>query len=130
MSIVNEEHKGYSTPNVIKLIDPNHSFSDTTKTKLGSSFTLSLTHPLSLSLSPTLSLAPPRLSVRVSGGDALVSGPGGGLGCLARDLATMSFESPCDIGDKTSSPFSSNRTMFETEEVRHARGTARRALLR
>ncbi|CAL8328091.1 unnamed protein product [Gadus morhua 'NCC'] len=59
----------------------------------------------------------PRLSVRVSGGDALVSGPGGGLGCLARDLATMSFESPCDIGDKTSSPFSSNRTMFETEEM-------------
>uniref|UniRef100_A0A8C5BYZ3 Autophagy related 2A n=1 Tax=Gadus morhua TaxID=8049 RepID=A0A8C5BYZ3_GADMO len=78
---------------------------------------LSLTHPLSFSLSPTLSLAPPRLSVRVSGGDALVSGPGGGLGCLARDLATMSFESPCDIGDKTSSPFSSNRTMFETEEM-------------
>ncbi|XP_059918225.1 autophagy-related protein 2 homolog A [Gadus macrocephalus] len=59
----------------------------------------------------------PRLSVRVSGGDTLVSGPGGGLGCLARDLATMSFESPCDIGDKTSSPFSSNRTMFETEEM-------------
>ncbi|KAK0131055.1 Autophagy-related protein 2 A [Merluccius polli] len=59
----------------------------------------------------------PRISVRVSGGDTLGSGPGGVLGSLARDMATMSFESPCEIRDKTSSPFSSNRTMFETEEM-------------
>ncbi|KAG7276950.1 LOW QUALITY PROTEIN: hypothetical protein CRUP_010270 [Coryphaenoides rupestris] len=60
----------------------------------------------------------PRIWVRVSGGDAPSgSGPGAGLASLARDLATMSFESPCEIRDKTSSPFSSNRTMFETEEM-------------
>ncbi|KAM4621735.1 autophagy-related protein 2 homolog A isoform 1-T1 [Polymixia lowei] len=60
----------------------------------------------------------PRISVRVSGGE--VPGQGGmvGLGLgLARDLGAMSFESPCELRDKTSSPFSSNRTMFETEEM-------------
>uniref|UniRef100_A0A673VQX0 Autophagy related 2A n=1 Tax=Salmo trutta TaxID=8032 RepID=A0A673VQX0_SALTR len=58
-----------------------------------------------------------RLSVRVSGGEALGSGLGGlGVG-LMRDLGSMSFENPCELREKTSSPFSSNRTMFETEEM-------------
>ena len=60
-----------------------------------------------------------RISVRVSGGESKDSRGGlGGLGLgLAGDLGTMSFESPCELRDKTSAPFS-NRTMFETEEVR------------
>uniref|UniRef100_A0A673W102 Autophagy related 2A n=1 Tax=Salmo trutta TaxID=8032 RepID=A0A673W102_SALTR len=58
-----------------------------------------------------------QLSVRVSGGEALGSGLGGlGVG-LMRDLGSMSFENPCELREKTSSPFSSNRTMFETEEM-------------
>uniref|UniRef100_A0A674CIC6 Autophagy related 2A n=1 Tax=Salmo trutta TaxID=8032 RepID=A0A674CIC6_SALTR len=36
---------------------------------------------------------------------------------LMRDLGSMSFENPCELREKTSSPFSSNRTMFETEEM-------------
>uniref|UniRef100_A0A8C8IH32 Autophagy related 2A n=1 Tax=Oncorhynchus tshawytscha TaxID=74940 RepID=A0A8C8IH32_ONCTS len=57
------------------------------------------------------------LSVRVSGGEGLGSGLGGvGVG-LMRDLGSMSFENPCELREKTSSPFSSNRTMFETEEM-------------
>uniref|UniRef100_A0A673VPN3 Autophagy related 2A n=1 Tax=Salmo trutta TaxID=8032 RepID=A0A673VPN3_SALTR len=52
-----------------------------------------------------------------SGGEALGSGLGGlGVG-LMRDLGSMSFENPCELREKTSSPFSSNRTMFETEEM-------------
>uniref|UniRef100_A0A8C8IF77 Autophagy related 2A n=1 Tax=Oncorhynchus tshawytscha TaxID=74940 RepID=A0A8C8IF77_ONCTS len=47
----------------------------------------------------------------------LGSGLGGvGVG-LMRDLGSMSFENPCELREKTSSPFSSNRTMFETEEM-------------
>ncbi|XP_071783211.2 autophagy-related protein 2 homolog A [Centroberyx gerrardi] len=61
----------------------------------------------------------PRISVRVSGGES--QGPGAGLGGLglglARDLGATFFESHCELHDKTSSPFSSNRTMFETEEM-------------
>uniref|UniRef100_A0A6Q2ZCK0 Autophagy related 2A n=1 Tax=Esox lucius TaxID=8010 RepID=A0A6Q2ZCK0_ESOLU len=41
---------------------------------------------------------------------------GVGMG-LMRDLGAMSFENPCELREKTSSPFSSNRTMFETEEM-------------
>uniref|UniRef100_A0A8P4K1U6 Autophagy related 2A n=1 Tax=Dicentrarchus labrax TaxID=13489 RepID=A0A8P4K1U6_DICLA len=36
---------------------------------------------------------------------------------LIRDLGAAFFESHCELNDKTSSPFSSNRTMFETEEM-------------
>ena len=55
--------------------------------------------------------------MRVNGGEGLGSSLGGvGLG-LMRDLGAMSFENPCELREKTSSPFSSNRTMFETEEV-------------
>ena len=112
-SIKSLQHQMLSneSPFIIKLVlDPN---------QVGVQF-FSLSHSLTLSPSVRCPSLPSRLSVRVSGGDALGSRAGGGLGCLARDLATMSFESPCDIGDKTSSPFSSNRTMFETEEVSRA----------
>uniref|UniRef100_A0A8C8IF68 Autophagy related 2A n=1 Tax=Oncorhynchus tshawytscha TaxID=74940 RepID=A0A8C8IF68_ONCTS len=52
-----------------------------------------------------------------NGGEGLGSGLGGvGVG-LMRDLGSMSFENPCELREKTSSPFSSNRTMFETEEM-------------
>ncbi|KAK1904191.1 Autophagy-related protein 2 like A [Dissostichus eleginoides] len=59
----------------------------------------------------------PRISVRVRGGDP--QGPAAGLGGmnLISDLGAAFFESHCEINDKTSSPFSSNRTMFETEEM-------------
>uniref|UniRef100_A0A3P8XT52 Autophagy related 2A n=1 Tax=Esox lucius TaxID=8010 RepID=A0A3P8XT52_ESOLU len=66
---------------------------------------------------PCLSLHLSRVSVRVSGGEGLGSALGGvGMG-LMRDLGAMSFENPCELREKTSSPFSSNRTMFETEEM-------------
>ncbi|XP_018592791.2 autophagy-related protein 2 homolog A isoform X2 [Scleropages formosus] len=65
----------------------------------------------------------PRISVRVNccagevvrprWGDG--SGPAG-LG-LDGDLGSMSMESPCELRERESSPFSSNRTMFETEEM-------------
>lgn len=61
-----------------------------------------------------------RISVRVRGGEA--QDPTAGLDGmnlgLIRDLGAAFFESHCELNDKTSSPFSSNRTMFETEEVR------------
>ncbi|XP_030595462.1 LOW QUALITY PROTEIN: autophagy-related protein 2 homolog A [Archocentrus centrarchus] len=61
----------------------------------------------------------PRISVRVRGGVA--QGPAAGLSGmnpgLIRDLGAAFFESHCEFNDKTSSPFSSNRTMFETEEM-------------
>uniref|UniRef100_A0A674CIR7 Autophagy related 2A n=1 Tax=Salmo trutta TaxID=8032 RepID=A0A674CIR7_SALTR len=41
----------------------------------------------------------------------------GGEGLGSADLGSMSFENPCELREKTSSPFSSNRTMFETEEM-------------
>uniref|UniRef100_A0AAQ5YFL5 Autophagy related 2A n=1 Tax=Amphiprion ocellaris TaxID=80972 RepID=A0AAQ5YFL5_AMPOC len=48
-------------------------------------------------------------------------GPAAGLSGmnlgLMRDLGAAFFESHCEFNDKTSSPFSSNRTMFETEEM-------------
>lgn len=57
--------------------------------------------------------------MRVRGGEA--QGPASGLDGmnlgLIRDLGAAFFESHCELNDKTSSPFSSNRTMFETEEV-------------
>lgn len=52
-------------------------------------------------------------------GAADSDGPGGvGVG-INRDLGFgfVSMESPCELREKNSSPFSSNRTMFETEEV-------------
>uniref|UniRef100_A0AAX7UWQ0 Autophagy related 2A n=1 Tax=Astatotilapia calliptera TaxID=8154 RepID=A0AAX7UWQ0_ASTCA len=59
------------------------------------------------------------ISVRVRGGEA--QGPAAGLSGmnpgLIRDLGAAFFESHCEFNDKTSSPFSSNRTMFETEEM-------------
>uniref|UniRef100_A0A674CIT4 Autophagy related 2A n=1 Tax=Salmo trutta TaxID=8032 RepID=A0A674CIT4_SALTR len=52
-----------------------------------------------------------------NGGEGLGSALGRvGVG-LMRDLGSMSFENPCELREKTSSPFSSNRTMFETEEM-------------
>ncbi|XP_035768737.1 autophagy-related protein 2 homolog A [Neolamprologus brichardi] len=61
----------------------------------------------------------PRISVRVRGGEA--QGPAAGLSGmnagLIRDLGAAFFDSHCEFNDKTSSPFSSNRTMFETEEM-------------
>ena len=73
--------------------------------------------PSSFSSLPLDHLSGPRLTVRVNGGEGLGSSLGGvGLG-LMRDLGAMSFENPCELREKTSSPFSSNRTMFETEEV-------------
>lgn len=61
-----------------------------------------------------------RISVRVRGGDgqAPTSGLDGLKLGLIRDMGSAFFESHCELNDKTSSPFSSNRTMFETEEVR------------
>uniref|UniRef100_A0AAQ6AFJ3 Autophagy related 2A n=1 Tax=Amphiprion ocellaris TaxID=80972 RepID=A0AAQ6AFJ3_AMPOC len=60
-----------------------------------------------------------RISVHVRGGEA--QGPAAGLSGmnlgLMRDLGAAFFESHCEFNDKTSSPFSSNRTMFETEEM-------------
>uniref|UniRef100_A0A3Q4G063 Autophagy related 2A n=1 Tax=Neolamprologus brichardi TaxID=32507 RepID=A0A3Q4G063_NEOBR len=60
-----------------------------------------------------------RISVRVRGGEA--QGPAAGLSGmnagLIRDLGAAFFDSHCEFNDKTSSPFSSNRTMFETEEM-------------
>lgn len=55
--------------------------------------------------------------MRVRGGD--MQDPGSGLGGvnLIRDLGSVFLESHCELGEKSSSPFSSNRTMFETEEV-------------
>ncbi|XP_012721537.2 autophagy-related protein 2 homolog A [Fundulus heteroclitus] len=61
----------------------------------------------------------PRISVRVRGGEA--QGPAAGLSGmnlgLIKDLSTTFFESHCEFNEKSSSPFSSNRTMFETEEM-------------
>nr|XP_043897069.1 autophagy-related protein 2 homolog A isoform X2 [Solea senegalensis] len=61
----------------------------------------------------------PRIVVHVRGGEAQC--PAAGLSGtnlgLIRDLGAAFFESHCEINDKTSSPFSSNRTMFETEEM-------------
>uniref|UniRef100_A0A8C2XJ07 Autophagy related 2A n=1 Tax=Cyclopterus lumpus TaxID=8103 RepID=A0A8C2XJ07_CYCLU len=49
----------------------------------------------------------------------VTQGPAAGLDGmnLIRDLGSAFFESHCELNDKTSSPFSSNRTMFETEEM-------------
>lgn len=65
-----------------------------------------------------LSVSVSRISVCVRGGET--QGPAAGLDGmnLIRDLGAAFFESHCELNDKTSSPFSSNRTMFETEEVR------------
>uniref|UniRef100_A0A8C8E0Y0 Autophagy related 2A n=1 Tax=Oryzias sinensis TaxID=183150 RepID=A0A8C8E0Y0_9TELE len=52
---------------------------------------------------------------------SLVLGPAAGLSgmnlSLMKDLGAAFFESHCEFNEKTSSPFSSNRTMFETEEM-------------
>lgn len=59
-----------------------------------------------------------RIIVRVSGEAGMDSTGVAGVG-LNRDLGlgSMSMENPCELREKNSSPFSSNRTMFETEEV-------------
>ncbi|XP_063044404.1 autophagy-related protein 2 homolog A isoform X2 [Engraulis encrasicolus] len=56
----------------------------------------------------------PRISMRARGG----AGAEAMVGAL-RDLGlgSMSLENPCEMREKNSSPFSSNRTMFETEEM-------------
>ncbi|KAI7801585.1 putative autophagy-related protein 2-like protein A, partial [Triplophysa rosa] len=61
--------------------------------------------------------AMPRIQVRVNEGAA--SDSRGAREGLNTDLglASMSLENPCELREKTSSPFSSNRTMFETEEM-------------
>ncbi|XP_028824130.1 autophagy-related protein 2 homolog A-like [Denticeps clupeoides] len=66
----------------------------------------------------------PRISVQVGGGAAAAAASsrwGDSVRVLAglRDLAfgSVSMENPCDLHEKKSSPFSSNRTMFETEEM-------------
>ncbi|KAM8848900.1 autophagy-related protein 2 homolog A [Synchiropus picturatus] len=61
----------------------------------------------------------PRISVRVRGGEAQSQAAGlAGMNMgLGRELGAAFFESHCELPDKTSSPFSSNRTMFETEEM-------------
>lgn len=74
-------------------------------------------HP---SESPCPHVSAHRISVRVRGGEA--QGPAAGLSGmnlgLISELGSASLESHCELNNKTSSPFSSNRTMFETEEVR------------
>ncbi|CAL9707012.1 unnamed protein product [Knipowitschia caucasica] len=57
----------------------------------------------------------PKISVRVHGGEN--DDPTTGIGGHSRDQRAAFFESHCELQDKTSSPFSSNRTMFETEEM-------------
>uniref|UniRef100_A0A3B4XZB2 Autophagy related 2A n=1 Tax=Seriola lalandi dorsalis TaxID=1841481 RepID=A0A3B4XZB2_SERLL len=51
----------------------------------------------------------------------VAQGPAAGLSGmnlgLIGDLGSAFFESHCELNNKTSSPFSSNRTMFETEEM-------------
>uniref|UniRef100_A0A7N8WTJ2 Autophagy related 2A n=1 Tax=Mastacembelus armatus TaxID=205130 RepID=A0A7N8WTJ2_9TELE len=79
---------------------------------------LSTSHySLSNSICPYVSVN--RILVRVRGGEA--QGPAAGLSGmnlgLIGDLGAAFFESHCELNDKTSSPFSSNRTMFETEEM-------------
>ncbi|XP_034036800.1 autophagy-related protein 2 homolog A isoform X2 [Thalassophryne amazonica] len=61
----------------------------------------------------------PRVSVRLRRGEA--HGAPAGLDqmnlSLVKELGTASFDSHCEFHEKTSSPFSSNCTMFETEEM-------------
>ncbi|XP_076143716.1 autophagy-related protein 2 homolog A [Alosa pseudoharengus] len=57
----------------------------------------------------------PRISVRVRGNVSAEAVVGGVLQDLG--LGSMSLENPCEMHEKNSSPFSSNRTMFETEEM-------------
>ncbi|XP_056625183.1 autophagy-related protein 2 homolog A [Triplophysa dalaica] len=61
--------------------------------------------------------AMPRIQVRVNeGADSDSRGAREGLN-TDLGLASMSLENPCELREKNSSPFSSNRTMFETEEM-------------
>ncbi|XP_031424762.1 autophagy-related protein 2 homolog A [Clupea harengus] len=57
----------------------------------------------------------PRISLRVRGDASTEAVVGGVLRDMG--LGSMSLENPCEIREKNSSPFSSNRTMFETEEM-------------
>ncbi|XP_038142463.1 autophagy-related protein 2 homolog A [Cyprinodon tularosa] len=61
----------------------------------------------------------PRISVRVRGGEAQGAAAGlSGMNLgLMKDVSANFFESHCEFSEKSSSPFSSNRTMFETEEM-------------
>uniref|UniRef100_A0A3Q4G074 Autophagy related 2A n=1 Tax=Neolamprologus brichardi TaxID=32507 RepID=A0A3Q4G074_NEOBR len=65
----------------------------------------------------------PRLVLLIISGSSSydAQGPAAGLSGmnagLIRDLGAAFFDSHCEFNDKTSSPFSSNRTMFETEEM-------------
>ncbi|XP_066504657.1 autophagy-related protein 2 homolog A [Hoplias malabaricus] len=60
----------------------------------------------------------PRIVVRVSREADTDTRGDKGVG-LKRDLGlgSVSMENPCELREKNSSPFSSNRTMFETEEM-------------
>ncbi|XP_062856469.1 autophagy-related protein 2 homolog A isoform X2 [Trichomycterus rosablanca] len=60
----------------------------------------------------------PRLVVRVSGEADLDAKGGVGVG-VNKEVGHgfVSVENPCEMREKNSSPFSSNRTMFETEEM-------------
>uniref|UniRef100_A0A8C5EBN1 Autophagy related 2A n=1 Tax=Gouania willdenowi TaxID=441366 RepID=A0A8C5EBN1_GOUWI len=57
--------------------------------------------------------------LHVRGGEAqgLAAGLSGMNLGLIKDLGAAFFESHCEFNEKSSSPFSSNRTMFETEEM-------------
>uniref|UniRef100_A0A673KWW3 Autophagy-related protein 2 homolog A-like n=1 Tax=Sinocyclocheilus rhinocerous TaxID=307959 RepID=A0A673KWW3_9TELE len=59
----------------------------------------------------------PRIQIRVNEGAG--SDSTGVCEGVNRDLGlgSMSLENPCELREKNSSPFSSNRTMFETEEM-------------
>uniref|UniRef100_A0A8C1CSI5 Autophagy related 2A n=1 Tax=Cyprinus carpio carpio TaxID=630221 RepID=A0A8C1CSI5_CYPCA len=59
----------------------------------------------------------PRIQIRVNEG--MSSDSTGVCEGVNRDLGlgSMSLENPCELREKNSSPFSSNRTMFETEEM-------------
>uniref|UniRef100_A0A8C1SX87 Autophagy related 2A n=1 Tax=Cyprinus carpio TaxID=7962 RepID=A0A8C1SX87_CYPCA len=59
----------------------------------------------------------PRIQIRVNEG--VGSDSTGVCEGVNRDLGlgSMSLENPCELREKNSSPFSSNRTMFETEEM-------------
>ncbi|XP_051506271.1 autophagy-related protein 2 homolog A-like [Myxocyprinus asiaticus] len=66
---------------------------------------------------PQSSDGTPRIQVRVNEGAG--SDSRGVCEGVNRDLhlGSMSLENPCELSEKNSSPFSSNRTMFETEEM-------------
>uniref|UniRef100_A0A3B5Q3M0 Autophagy related 2A n=1 Tax=Xiphophorus maculatus TaxID=8083 RepID=A0A3B5Q3M0_XIPMA len=65
---------------------------------------------------PRLDSMPFRLSIFIGRQGPAAGLSGMNLG-LMKDLGATFFESHCEFNEKSSSPFSSNRTMFETEEM-------------